>query len=390
MQEPIFANRHTASTTDKMDSSFDQQLSPEEISALLLEKKRLQLANKQLSLEVNRLREAETARVARGAEEAAAARARRDQQKEDQQRALDIQTQADGYKINQDRLKKSGVTTPSKVRDRKDWKVQPVTRPRSLAPHSGRVIRCSDDLSAAEKHHLLDDMIVAMENRDNHASIDPAATAQVTDERREQALVYLFEGSWNTRQPHIDSPDEKLLKKTAEETSVAFGVFNKDHPDIKAKVDEGLATEHDYRAPGKTCYIHINQRREQGEITFDIKDGKGAFISWDHVLMDEGWTIYEAKRQVIDKFDRENDRKVHTYNCRLFKFKGQRRLIEYAGKGDANRVKPEFNKSLDAKDPEFGKTFPTLPILDRQVRDLGELRDGMVQDGPRPKIHRFI
>jgi hypothetical protein len=39
MQEPIFANRHTASTTDKMDSSFDQQLSPEEISALLLDKK---------------------------------------------------------------------------------------------------------------------------------------------------------------------------------------------------------------------------------------------------------------------------------------------------------------------------------------------------------------
>lgn len=340
--------------------------------------------------ELQRFRNAEAARVTRDAEEAAVARARRHQQKENEQRALARETQA-GLFIDywdsdmameatehQARFEKVGATTPSKSRGREKVKVQPALR--NIASHSGRVIRCSDDLSANEKHHLLDEMLVALDNRDNHASIDPAATARVTDERREEALAYLFEGGWNTTQPYASPPHKSQLNKTSDATSIAFGVIDK----------QDLTMENRWRSAGKTCYIHVKHNREKDEITFDYKDDEGSFVSWRDVRMGEGWTNSYAKKQACQNFDREHDHKVHAYNCRLFKSTGQRRLQEYAGKGDANRANPQFNKSLDAKTLQFGKTYPTLPILANQLRELQETYDGMARDGPHPKITRFI
>lgn len=292
----------------------------------------------------------------------------------------------------QEHLSGKGVTTPSKARARLN--VTPQKRP--LAPHSGRVIRSPNDLSEREKNLLVKDMIAAMDGRDNFRSHDDQP--EVTNARRDEGIRFLFEDGWNTLQPIADRPHQMDMKKTLADSSICFGNFEIDHPETKARIekakrwnifDKGPPTTNEWHQKDGACYIHVNQRRDKGEVTFDYKDAKGVFINPFFVRRAEGWTDSYAKARVIHHFNKTHDRHVNKWNCALFKHKGQRRLLGFAGRGEASRQDPRLNTLLEAGDYPFEKAFVVFPTLKHQIRELQQVQAHVREFGVPEKETRF-
>lgn len=208
---------------------------------------------------------------------------------------------------------------------------------------SRRVIKTKEDLTEAEKWHAVYDML---QSRRRCCEVENAFSREVTSEDCDKAIDLALEG-WNTSLPARRM--EKLPKTFPDShrtSRIAYSTF--------AVHDAQNMISQPHRHRGADVYLYFSPLNIGGDANrFSFRDSKGNPVKNHFVCPRPDLDIDKVKETLIRQYDIEERRIIGRINEKLMVAKTQRRLVQFADRGAANRLEPSFDARLEKKHLDF-------------------------------------
>ncbi|KAL2213183.1 hypothetical protein CC79DRAFT_1362002 [Sarocladium strictum] len=209
-------------------------------------------------------------------------------------------------------------------------------------PPPRRVIRTKEDLSGAERLHVVYDML---KSRRRCCEVEGAISEEVTDEHCDKAIDLVLEG-WNTSLPARRM--EKLPKHipdTHRTSRMLYGAFTADNTQVNHS---------DCRQEGADVYLYFSPYNIGGDAKrFSFRDSKGNPVREDQFSPYSWLDLDNTKEALMFQYDQEERAIITRLNERLMIAKAQRRLVQFADRGEANKTQPFFDPQLEKKHLDF-------------------------------------
>lgn len=215
----------------------------------------------------------------------------------------------------------------------------------SPSPLLQRVIRTKEDMSDAERRYLVDDMLHARIRCGDRAF---RSGSEVTAEDRDRAITAALEG-WNTSLP------EKSMQKMPRITSLAtqagrvsYGTLRSDNPQQSSSRK---------RRRGPEVYLYYNPLNRNDACAFSFRDSNGGRVREVHVQPAVGVDLNNAKLEAIKDYNERELLQVQKFNRALMIFKAQRRMVQFASRGEENKANPFFEPKSEKSYLDFCIAF---------------------------------
>ncbi|KAK0389075.1 hypothetical protein NLU13_2651 [Sarocladium strictum] len=193
-------------------------------------------------------------------------------------------------------------------------------------------------MSDAERRYLVDDMLHARIRCGDRAF---RSGSEVTAEDRDRAITTALEG-WNTSLP------EKFMQKMPRSTSlttqtgrVSYGTLRSDSPQQSSSRK---------RRRGPEVYLDYNPLNRDDACAFSFRDSNGGRPA-------VGVDLNNAKLEAIKDYNERELLQVQKFNRALMIFKAQRRMMQFASRGEENKANPFFEPKVEKSHLNFCIAF---------------------------------